>query len=502
MHQTEGIHLMKYGYLGVVKDSDESFFDENVEIALRKYQNNFKLPVTGIIDNKTINQIKLPRCGVPDFYPEQNKDSKTSVLKFLIQGNSWDKKNITYRIENFTNDLTHHQVRHAIIDAFNIWVLFVPLDFSVDNSDPDINILFGTGNHDDCSDDFDGAGGILAHAFYPPPNGSLAGDIHFDDDETWDTTQGSTFDIISVAAHEIGHTLGLKHSNAGGALMYPNPPYPRQLQDDDVQGITRIYGLGFSKQTGTILHETDNSFEFLLAPNKDLFAIKKRNTGTSSTEVHVLSARSNYQEFIKQTGTVLHETNNTFQFLLAPNRDLFAIKKKNTGTNSTEVHVLSARSNYQEFIKQTGTILHETDNSFEFLLAPNKDLYAIKKRNTGTFSTEVHVLSARSNYQRFVKQTGTILHETDSSFEFEIAQNLDIYAIKKNHTGTHHTEIHVLSYNDNYNKFKLQKGTALHETDNSFQFALSIDNEIYAIKKKNTGTNSTEVHVLSAPKFM
>ena len=49
-----------------------------------------------------------------------------------------------------------------------------------------------------------------------------------------------------------------------------------------------------------------------------------------------------YQRFLLQTGTALHDMDDTFAFAVAPNRDLFAIKKSNTGTNSTEVHILSA----------------------------------------------------------------------------------------------------------------------------------------------------------------
>lgn len=32
---------------------------------------------------------------------------------------------------------------------------------------------------------FDGKGNILAHAFYPTEQGSLGGDIHFDNSEDW-----------------------------------------------------------------------------------------------------------------------------------------------------------------------------------------------------------------------------------------------------------------------------------------------------------------------------
>jgi hypothetical protein len=256
---------------------------------------------------------------------------------------------------------------------------------------------------------------------------------------------------------------------------------------------------GFVLQTGTALHETDHTFDFALASNGDLFAIKKSNTGSHSTEVHVLSAASTFQQFVLQTGTALHETGADFQFLVAANRDLFAIKKSGTGTNSTEVHVLSAASGYHSFSLQTGTALHETGANFEFALAPNRDLFAIKKSSTGTRTTEVHVLSAASGYRQFVLQTGTALHETGATFEFALAGNRDLFAIKKSNTGTASTEVHVLSSASNYQQFSLQTGTALHETGSTFTFDVTGARDLFAIKKAGTGTNSTEVHIVNLP---
>jgi hypothetical protein len=173
----------------------------------------------------------------------------------------------------------------------------------------------------------------------------------------------------------------------------------------------------------------------------------------------VLSAASNYQQFILQTGTALHETDQTFEFLVGPNRDVYAIKKSNTATNSTEVHRLSAASNYQQFTLQTGTALHETDQTFQFAFAEpffvdgsvdlydgSVDLYAIKKSNSGTNSTEVHRLSAASNYQQFTLQTGTVLHETDATWEFGITAGQDLLGVKKSGTGTHSTEVHIVRW--------------------------------------------------------
>ena len=492
--------LTRFGYytkeltgVAAVIAADSDVFDLATALALKQYQRFHGLPETGNFDAATAFMMQQPRCGFPD------------IGEFVLDGRRWDHRNLTYAIENTPANLTIDQVRAAIQQALSFWAAVTPLVFEEVQitQGHDFRIRFVAGDHGDGSS-FDGPGSVLAHAFFPPPNGGdLAGDAHFDTAETWDVIlppPSGAFDLVTVAAHEFGHSLGLNHSQIQGALMFPTyAGSHRFLAADDVAGIQAIYGNGFLLQTGTALHETDDSFAFALASNGDLVAIKKSNTGTHSTEVHILSASSNYQQFVLQTGTPLHETDATFEFLLAPNRDLFAIKKSNTGSHSTEVHVLSATSNYQSFILQTGTALHETDATFEFALTTNCDLTGIKKSNTGSQTTEVHILSAASNYQQFILQTGTALHQTDATFEFALANNRDIFAIKKSNTGTHSTEIHILSAGSNYQQFILQTGTALHETDDSFTFDVTASRDIFAIKKRNTGTQSTEVHIVDLP---
>jgi hypothetical protein len=83
-----------------------------------------------------------------------------------------------------------------------------------------VNILWASGDHGD-GFPFDGPGNILAHTFYPaPPNPEpIAGDMHFDDAESWHI--GANIDLFSVALHELGHTLGLGHSDDPNDVMYP-----------------------------------------------------------------------------------------------------------------------------------------------------------------------------------------------------------------------------------------------------------------------------------------
>lgn len=52
------------------------------------------------------------------------------------------------------------------------------------------------------------------------------------------------YNLYRVAAHELGHSLGLAHSTDIGALMYPNYIFSGdvQLSQDDISGIQTIYG--------------------------------------------------------------------------------------------------------------------------------------------------------------------------------------------------------------------------------------------------------------------
>ena len=276
------------------------------------------------------------------------------------------------------------------------------------------------------------------------------------------------------------------------------------------------YKIGeFKFHTSTLLHKTGENWSFLLGDYNhdgkiDLYAICKNQTGSRSTEVHILSGKNNFQSWLMQTGTILHETGKNWKFLLGDYNhdgylDLYAICKNQTGSRSTEVHILSGKNNFQSWLLQTGTILHETDDNFDFCLGDynndgNLDLYAIAKRNTGSKSTEVHILSGKNNFQSWLLQTGTILHETDDNWAFGVSNysgngNKDLYCIAKNFTGSKSTEVHILNGSNNFQSWLMQTGTKLHETGENFCFFVC-GKSLYAIKKDGE-SNSTEMHCLN-----
>ena len=150
----------------------------------------------------------------------------------------WDKLDIAYFFINDTSKLQGDSELEVVRQAFDLWAQQTSLTFTEVSSEAEADLTIGwaSGNHGD-GDPFDGPGDVLAHASFPNPYDDRQVFLHFDDDERWVNSDSNDVDLLTVAAHEIGHTLGLAHSDDPRALMYPSYSGPhRFLGDDDVQG--------------------------------------------------------------------------------------------------------------------------------------------------------------------------------------------------------------------------------------------------------------------------
>ncbi len=124
----------------------------------------------------------------------------------------------------------------AIQRALQEWSRYVQLDFILTTDDQRPRTLTISFLPDDHGDGFP-FGAALAHAFYPNPRTQepLAGDVHVKD------SSAAAGDLFSVLLHEIGHALGLMHSDNPTAVMYPYYKKWQKLEADDISGIRRLY---------------------------------------------------------------------------------------------------------------------------------------------------------------------------------------------------------------------------------------------------------------------
>jgi hypothetical protein len=95
---------------------------------------------------------------------------------------------------------------------------------------------------------------VIAHAYHPGteamygPGGTIMGDLHLNADKIFvddpDALPGTgVYDLETVILHELGHSLGLGHTEFPGAVM--GSSYigaNRELSPDDIAGITTLYG--------------------------------------------------------------------------------------------------------------------------------------------------------------------------------------------------------------------------------------------------------------------
>jgi hypothetical protein len=167
-----------------------------------------------------------------------------------LAGEGWDgagqnATTLNWHVDNATTDFGAAGQRAALIAAMQTWANIVQITFvelPVASQTRMVDWAFVTGNH--CSFEgaecgnancpFDGQGGVLAHAGFPPGLNSLcvnpmpetyAGNVHFDDADPFEQDGGSAaFSMQLIATHELGHALGLQHDTGEGGphLMRPN----------------------------------------------------------------------------------------------------------------------------------------------------------------------------------------------------------------------------------------------------------------------------------------
>jgi hypothetical protein len=198
--------------------------------------------------------------------------------EYVRSGFHWTAgRQITWKITSATTDVSSVAQHDAIAAALDAWARAADLTF-VDCSQvactgtPDIRVLWtrdGAGHPQPGGTDIR-FNSSHAHGFPPfnPGGAGLAGDLHLNDALTWSTT-GGVNDIRSIATHELGHAVGLDHTQASRCPNRASPTRPimcpvligidRDLAPDDVAGVRSLYGRPDHAVDGTIRRDIDRA---------------------------------------------------------------------------------------------------------------------------------------------------------------------------------------------------------------------------------------------------
>jgi len=165
-----------------------------------------------------------------------------NLENYTISGSKWDKNVFKYYFVNGTNDIPGDGEKTAFHTAFSTWANVVPLSFSETfiESEADIKIKYVSYSEFCTAFGFE----TSAYACTWQPGTNCEGIILLNDERNTFSlayNPDNAKDLVYIALHEIGHMLGLCHSNNSSTIMYSDYNPKRSLHAYDIEGIRSIY---------------------------------------------------------------------------------------------------------------------------------------------------------------------------------------------------------------------------------------------------------------------
>jgi hypothetical protein len=219
----------------------------------------------------------------------------------------------------------------------------------------------------------DGLGGVLGHGYLPAnnPAAPFDGDLHFDLADAWKIGFGgnpNAVDIFQVAAHEIGHAIGLGHTTVPGSLM--EPFYTEAFagpQADDIAGAVFLYGqpaIGSAGAWRSVRLEkfaNDRNVEVVIEAESSTAGIDTNNLAATAQYIGELAVGEKHSDENLRLGFEVHgfvSLNNTtdvdvYSFTAQTNTEVWFDIDRTTHALDTVIELIDAQ----------GNVLARSDNS-------------------------------------------------------------------------------------------------------------------------------------------
>jgi len=172
-----------------------------------------------------------------------------------------------WHLSNFTPDMDKYKIILAYEKMIAIWQRamdlvepvgsYIQFKSTEDISQAHFIISFGPMTHEfptrkgtkhTCAFNFDGPGGVLAHAWDLVVKQPYGGQMHMDESEKWGSMHSvhngtMMTHLLTVGLHEFGHILGLDHSQIQAAVMFGGYTGEKaSLHPDDQAGLAARFG--------------------------------------------------------------------------------------------------------------------------------------------------------------------------------------------------------------------------------------------------------------------
>ena len=228
--------------------------------------------------------------------------------RFTVRGRWAGEREVAYRVDPAGGALDSATFRRALEGALAGWAETGCATFreAREGEEPALAFSWARGEHEGCV--AFGADPSVAHAG-PVGPGTF---VHFDAEREWDEAA-----LERAALHEVGHVLGLGHSDDERAIMHSQPsPARSRIGASDLAGLRSLYG---SADGGGAITDSDGDGDLLVLDARGEVALVLSGVAPSGASAWWLSDldRDGASELlVRRTDEAGHGA--TFQYRFGP----------------------------------------------------------------------------------------------------------------------------------------------------------------------------------------